>query len=153
MRLAVDHEHSTAEIRGLLCSMCNHAIGYLDDSPELLRRAIDYLRDPPARKLGIKHNGKHKTRRVERPASPHVPQIAPGMRHFATLPKGAGEVLGLVATSDGVVVVAAENGVFQVIADGVVKEIKPMTPEAFDAVERRAQAAFAENLQSEPPPS
>ena len=80
-RLAVDHERGTATIRGLLCSMCNHAIGYLDDSPELLERAIAYLRDPPAAKLGIAHNGKHKTRRIERQPSPHLerhvkPQIA-----------------------------------------------------------------------------
>lgn len=73
-RLAVDHEHATASIRGLLCSMCNHAIGYLDDSPELLARAIAYLRDPPAAKLGIKHGGKHKKRRIQRPASPYVKQ-------------------------------------------------------------------------------
>lgn len=72
MRLAVDHDHQTATIRGLLCSMCNHAIGYLDDSPVLLLRAIEYLRDPPAVVLGIKHNGKAKVRRVERPASPFV---------------------------------------------------------------------------------
>jgi hypothetical protein len=52
--------------------MCNHAIGYLDDSPELLRRAIAYLLDPPAVKLGIRHNGKYKTRRVERLPSPYV---------------------------------------------------------------------------------
>lgn len=71
-RLAVDHEHGTAEIRGLLCSMCNHAIGYLDDSPELLARAIAYLESPPAYPYGIKHNGKYKTRRVERAPSPYV---------------------------------------------------------------------------------
>lgn len=71
-RLAVDHEHKTAAIRGLLCSMCNHAIGYLDDSPNLLKRAIAYLQDPPAAKLGIAHNGKHKVRRIERQPSPFV---------------------------------------------------------------------------------
>ena len=72
MRLAVDHDHATAKIRGLLCSMCNHAIGYLDDSPVLLQRAIEYLRSPPADRLGIMHNGKHKTRRVQRQLSPYV---------------------------------------------------------------------------------
>ncbi len=71
-RLAVDHRHGTTEVRGLLCSMCNHAIGYLDDSPELLRRAIAYLADPPAVGLGLEHSGKSKTRRREREASPFV---------------------------------------------------------------------------------
>lgn len=71
-RLAVDHCHKTSTIRGLLCSMCNHAIGYLEDSPALLARAADYLSDPPAARLGIKHNGKHKVRRVDRSPSPFV---------------------------------------------------------------------------------
>lgn len=72
MRLAVDHDHATAKIRGLLCSMCNHAIGYFEDSPALLQRAMDYLRSPPADVLGIAHNGKHKVRRVERQPSPYA---------------------------------------------------------------------------------
>ena len=42
--LAVDHCHETGKIRGLLCSMCNTAIGKLKDDPNLLDRAADYLR-------------------------------------------------------------------------------------------------------------
>ena len=42
-RLAVDHCHDTGKVRGLLCSMCNTAIGKLNDSVELLQRAIEYL--------------------------------------------------------------------------------------------------------------
>lgn len=42
-RLAVDHCHSTLKIRGVLCHRCNSLLGYVDDSPELLRRAADYL--------------------------------------------------------------------------------------------------------------
>ena len=42
-RLAVDHDHETNEVRGLLCSMCNKGIGSLDDSPELLLKAYEYL--------------------------------------------------------------------------------------------------------------
>lgn len=72
MRLAVDHCHATGDIRGLLCSFCNHAIGYLEDSPVMLQRAIEYLQNPPAAALGIKHNGKHKARRLERPPSPYL---------------------------------------------------------------------------------
>lgn len=40
---AVDHDHETGAIRGLLCTNCNRAIGYLGDSPERLRAAADYL--------------------------------------------------------------------------------------------------------------
>lgn len=42
--LSVDHCHTTGKVRGLLCSQCNHAIGKLNDDPELMRRAISYLR-------------------------------------------------------------------------------------------------------------
>jgi hypothetical protein len=40
---AVDHDHATGEIRGLLCSDCNTGIGLLKDEPELLAKAIQYL--------------------------------------------------------------------------------------------------------------
>lgn len=41
--LSVDHCHNTGKNRGLLCNQCNRAIGMLLDSPELLRRAADYI--------------------------------------------------------------------------------------------------------------
>ena len=40
---AVDHNHTTGKIRGLLCNQCNRAIGMLNDSPELLQTALTYL--------------------------------------------------------------------------------------------------------------
>lgn len=42
-RLAIDHCHSTGQIRGLLCMPCNTAIGKLGDDPALVRRAAAYL--------------------------------------------------------------------------------------------------------------
>lgn len=42
-RLAVDHNHKTGKIRGLLCYRCNYSIGYLRDSSILARRIADYL--------------------------------------------------------------------------------------------------------------
>lgn len=41
--LAVDHCHNSKKIRGLLCTMCNTAIGKLNDDINLLRSAIRYL--------------------------------------------------------------------------------------------------------------
>ena len=43
-RLCIDHNHVTGVVRGLLCFGCNTSIGLLNDSPDLLQAAIDYLR-------------------------------------------------------------------------------------------------------------
>ena len=48
-RLAVDHDHKTGAVRGLLCSMCNHdALGALHDSADIAWNAYVYLTTPPA---------------------------------------------------------------------------------------------------------
>lgn len=42
-RLAVDHDHKTGAVRGLLCWRCNTLLGWAKDSPRTLRRLADYL--------------------------------------------------------------------------------------------------------------
>ena len=42
-RFAVDHNHSTEAVRGLLCFRCNAGIGKFDDNAELLKLAVAYL--------------------------------------------------------------------------------------------------------------
>jgi hypothetical protein len=44
--LVVDHDHETGRVRGRLCRACNLGIGMLQDSPELLASAAQYLRRP-----------------------------------------------------------------------------------------------------------
>jgi len=44
--LAVDHDHISNRIRGLLCSNCNRGIGFFQDNPKLLRKAARYLKKP-----------------------------------------------------------------------------------------------------------
>lgn len=43
-RLAVDHDHKTGKVRGLLCSKCNTLLGNADDQPLILLSAVEYLR-------------------------------------------------------------------------------------------------------------
>lgn len=41
--LAVDHNHETNEVRGLLCFQCNSALGLFKENLESLKNAIAYL--------------------------------------------------------------------------------------------------------------
>lgn len=57
IRLAVDHDHATGLVRGLLCKMCNYyllgKIGHDDVEwlQKLLIAAIKYLEDPPYKRM------------------------------------------------------------------------------------------------------
>lgn len=42
--LDVDHDHTTGEVRGLLCNPCNRALGRLGDSEQGLQRILSYVR-------------------------------------------------------------------------------------------------------------
>lgn len=42
-----DHEHTSGELRGVLCKCCNSGLGRFRDSCSLLSDAIHYLQSPP----------------------------------------------------------------------------------------------------------
>lgn len=63
MNLAVDHDHDTGLIRGLLCLNCNTGIGKLGDNIEGLMKALNYLE-------------KHELTK-ERKTNEHVVQVKP----------------------------------------------------------------------------
>jgi hypothetical protein len=44
-RLGIDHDHTTGQVRGLLCDNCNPALGSFKDNIETLQKAIDYLKE------------------------------------------------------------------------------------------------------------
>jgi Autographiviridae endonuclease VII len=44
-RMCIDHDHETDEVRGLLCSQCNAALGGFQDDIRLLAAAIVYLQE------------------------------------------------------------------------------------------------------------
>lgn len=46
-KLVVDHDHATGVVRGLICTPCNMAIGGLGDTPEGVRKALEYLLRKP----------------------------------------------------------------------------------------------------------
>lgn len=47
LKLHIDHDHDTGQVRGLLCVNCNTALGKLGDTPAGLLRALSYLRGEP----------------------------------------------------------------------------------------------------------
>lgn len=42
--LAVDHDHKTGKVRGLLCTACNLALGMVHDDIDVLQQMISYLK-------------------------------------------------------------------------------------------------------------
>jgi len=45
-RLAVDHDHSTGKIRGLLCFKCNTIVGHIENSGlEIVESIFEYLKE------------------------------------------------------------------------------------------------------------
>lgn len=44
-RLAVDHDHETGAVRGLLCARCNKALGLLAEDVARMEQMIEYVKE------------------------------------------------------------------------------------------------------------
>ncbi len=42
--LALDHDHKTGKLRGVLCHRCNVGLGHFDDDMSRLAQAIEYIK-------------------------------------------------------------------------------------------------------------
>ena len=61
-RFAIDHDHDTGLIRGLLCFRCNFGLSYFSEDYEQLRKATLYLKN--AHKRGVQW-GKELAKRID----------------------------------------------------------------------------------------
>lgn len=68
-RLAVDHDHSTMEARGLLCGPCNRLVGHFRDDPSTFIRLADYLAHPPLRMLRLQESRSDQFRPMQIPST------------------------------------------------------------------------------------
>lgn len=64
-KLAVDHDHVTGEIFGLLCRECNHTLIGKQRSPDLFLKAAEYLKEGTGLVVPIKIKKKRKKRKCK----------------------------------------------------------------------------------------
>lgn len=88
LRLSVDHDHRTGEVRGLLCHICNKTLHYNVDS-DWLFEAYEYIENPPAgAALGRTPIGQigsiKRKRRKKKKAVEMTPEIASNLVEYLT---------------------------------------------------------------------
>lgn len=68
MRLAVDHNHKTGQIRGLICWICNRTLGMFHDDLDRFTVLMKYIQEPPAvNVIGLRFGRKGRTTKRKTP--------------------------------------------------------------------------------------
>lgn len=57
--MAIDHNHDSNEVRGILCRRCNSGLGVFADSPDRLARALSYLLERGCYGEATEHHESH----------------------------------------------------------------------------------------------
>lgn len=85
----VDHDHETGAVRGILCFVCNTAIGKMRDDPALLRAAADYLEQPLPKIKGRSRNLTTEEIRAVRSSAARKTHASPrGQAHLKNRARG-----------------------------------------------------------------
>jgi len=50
--VAIDHDHATGRMRGLLCNACNKGLGFFGDDVKKIKLALHYLENHRGSKAG-----------------------------------------------------------------------------------------------------
>jgi hypothetical protein len=120
-RLAVDHDHRTGAVRGLLCSRCNHdLLGSAWDSLAMAAALWHYMNTPPARGGWLPPEQQAPLSAERPPADPIVAMPLVTSRHEKPAERGAGgasepqECQRPPALPVGAISVPGKRGVFKV---------------------------------------
>lgn len=91
--MAVDHNHQTGKVRGLLCYVCNLGLGIFRDDRDLIQRAVDYLHETDDERTQNPRKPKDASR---------VPEVNRKVEYFAREVKGLPKQLsGSMADVEG----------------------------------------------------
>lgn len=123
-RLAVDHDHQSGAVRGLLCSRCNHdLLGSAWDSLALATALWHYLNTPPASGAWMPPESAPQLMAVDgavRPADASDPLagiVGPGGRDVSRAASAEAQAAGLLVLPVGAETVPGKKGVWRVFVE------------------------------------